>query len=262
VPVQAVMVNHNTSAFAELALRSLLHTDSLSNIDLKVTVLDNASDDDHVCTLKAYLQAHGFRFVQTGFNNEIDSLKHPYALEQFLKEEHACQYYLFMDADIWFEEKDVLQTMLADLQAIDHRTFACQPRIWEDYDCRRFGRCKKQDLGNAYTFEYRWKDGRKRATYDYRCNPACCLVKNTATFKRVVNVIGLSFVSGYARDGCIHAYDTFSLMTHVMGTHGYSFIVSSKCVNHFQKTVWCPNESERLKRLQDCHRMLNELRGV
>jgi hypothetical protein len=46
VLVRAIIVNHNTSLFAELALRSLMwtHTDD-SSIDLLVSVVDNHSTD-------------------------------------------------------------------------------------------------------------------------------------------------------------------------------------------------------------------------
>lgn len=47
--VRAVIVNHNTSLFSELALRSLAATSTTSStVELRTTVLDNHSDDEHV----------------------------------------------------------------------------------------------------------------------------------------------------------------------------------------------------------------------
>lgn len=47
--VRAAIVNHNTSLFSELALRSLLAShDHDTGVDLDVTVLDNHSSDEGV----------------------------------------------------------------------------------------------------------------------------------------------------------------------------------------------------------------------
>ena len=53
VIVEAVIVNHNTSVFAELAVRSLLWSARQTPVDLRVTIRDNHSDDVDLDALKA-----------------------------------------------------------------------------------------------------------------------------------------------------------------------------------------------------------------
>ena len=66
--IYAVTVNHNTSHFVELMLRTLFYKDDLSGIDFHMFVLDNNSGDEYLGQLQAYLDrvdlpVRGFRFL-------------------------------------------------------------------------------------------------------------------------------------------------------------------------------------------------------
>lgn len=60
--IAAVLVNHNTSAYAELAIRSLFVENP--GLDLRLTVFDNASTDDRSGMLVA--AAHDVPVVLSG----------------------------------------------------------------------------------------------------------------------------------------------------------------------------------------------------
>lgn len=51
VRIHAVTVNHNTSHFVELMVRTLLLRNTLRGLDWTLTVLNNRSHDEHLPTL-------------------------------------------------------------------------------------------------------------------------------------------------------------------------------------------------------------------
>lgn len=63
--IEAISVNHNTSPYMELMLRSLTAHHG-PDLDLTVTVADNASEDD-MSGLRAYAGRMGIPIVPTGF---------------------------------------------------------------------------------------------------------------------------------------------------------------------------------------------------
>ena len=85
----------------------------------------------------------------------------------------------------------------------------------------------------------------------------CSLVANTPLFRRVVETVGLSPAIRFGVGRATY-YDTFSLMTNVMATHGQHVIVSSKTINHFTQVSYVPEH--RAPKDRDCLLMLDDLR--
>ena len=260
--VYAVTVNHNTSHFTELMLRTLFFTNDLSGIDFHMYVLDNNSDDEGLSQLNAYLEDQRIPLIQTGFDNSFAPEKHGAAFGSFVEEYGDCTHYLFLDSDIWFVEDDTIPTMLSEMLESPPSVFANQARVYGYYAYRVIeGRDGEPGVGDVDDFPP-WQvscDGTKyTARLVRRCSPACSLFANTPVFRKVVEVIGLGRAMGF-EVGTAKWYDTFSLMTHVMATHDLCFTVSSKSINHFTMTGYQP-EARGLKD-SNCLAMLEELRA-
>src|SRR6185436_20247198 len=112
--IQAVVVNHNTSRYTELMLRSLFARHS-SDLDLSITVFDNKSQDDRN-TLEAYTREKGIPLLPSGFELKTDFNSHGELLQRFVLEHPDCAYYLFLDTDTCFIENETLSTMLQELE--------------------------------------------------------------------------------------------------------------------------------------------------
>src|SRR5689334_17713044 len=121
VLVRAVIVNHNTSLFSELALRSLLGSHASDRaIDLDVTVADNHSSDPHVSQLRAACDELGSRFELSRWPVDGSTVNtHGDVLRDFVLAHPDADHFLFVDCDIDFEEAGAVTTMLEDLDADD-----------------------------------------------------------------------------------------------------------------------------------------------
>ncbi len=211
--IEAVTVNHNTSPYMELMLRSLFahHPDHLN---LLLTVLDNASTDD-MSGLKTYLRSKGLSNAQTGFSTSTRNNSHGEILSRFVFDHPHCTHYLFMDADVCFLEDHTISTLLEELEQQDD-AFGIGPRMSWD--------------GVEEIPEDVRKDNPDKC--DARLHPCCALVKNTPLFRLIVKEIGLSSAK-YLWAERDEIADTFKMMTKVMKTHGLQHIISSRMVLHF-----------------------------
>ena len=222
--VQAVTVNHNTSRYMELMLRSLFAKHS-SDLDLTVTVYDNASQDD-MTDLRMYAESKRIPILQSGFTTETENNSHGEVLSKFVLEHPDCTHYLFLDTDVCFVEDDTLDVMLEELEESTD-VFGTSPRMsWDGVvEIPEETRKAIPDL------------------YETRLHPCCALVKNTSLFRHVVEEIGLSCAKYLWANGEEYL-DTFKLMTKVMKTHGLRHIISSKMVLHFfcVSYVWEPTK--------------------
>ncbi len=257
-----VTVNHNTSHFVELMLRTLFLSNGLTNLRFEMTVLDNQSDDARIDELRAYLADQQMAFLQTGFDTGINGAKHGAAFANFIRDHAECTHYLFLDADMWFIEPDTIPTMVAELTHAPGATFANQARILGYYA----GRIIEGRDGIPGTGAF---DGQPPSTVRFwdrvytqvwmpRCSPVCSLIANTPLFRRVVETVGLTPAYRFGV-GEAFFYDTFSLMTQVMATHGQGFIVSSKTINHFTQATYMPEH--RAAKDRDCWLLLDDLRA-
>ncbi len=209
-PIQAVVVNHNTSKYTELMLRSLFERHP-SNLDLSVTVLDNGSQDG-MTELEAYTRGKGIPVTPSGYEIKTKWNSHGEILRKFVLEHPDCAYYLFLDADICFLQDDTIPIMVRELEQAP-TAFGIAPRISSN--------------GETEIEEKYWE-----IVYQSRLHPCCALVRNTPVFRRVVDEIGLSCVQYLWAAGESYL-DTFKLMTMVMSTHGLKHILSSKMILHF-----------------------------
>jgi hypothetical protein len=260
--IYGITVNHNTSHFVELMLRTLFLTNDLNSIDFHAVVLDNASDDEYLEQLQAYLSDQNIPLIQTGFDNTLAPEKHGAAFDSFVKQHTDCAHYLFLDSDMWFVEDNTIPTMLVELLASPPSVFGNQARIYGYYAYRVIeGRDGIPGIGDVDDFPT-WQVSCYGTDYETRllrrCSPVCSLITNTTVFRRVVDVIGLGRAMCF-EVGSARWHDTFSLMTHVMSTQGLDFIVSSKRINHFTMTGY--QQEARAKKDSDCLTMLAELRA-
>ncbi len=257
--IRAVTVNHNTSHFVELMLRTLFMLHSAETFRLSVAVLDNASDDEQLPALKKYLDAQNIPFQQTGFDATIAVEKHGLALEAFVQNNADATHFLFLDSDIWFIERDTIRTMFDELNAAGENVFANQARIAGYYADRIIeGRDGIPGAADEYAFVTTFDHREYVATKMTRCSPVCTLVKNTPLFRRLVETIGLTPAQRFQFRAAQY-FDTFALMTHVMATHRQNFIVSSKTINHFTQATYM--SEHRVPKDNDCMLLLSDLRA-
>lgn len=266
--IQVVVVNHNTSLFTELAVRSLLATHS-PDLNLTVTVMDNASTDD-TATLRAFTEAKGIPFIQSGFGINAATNTHGEVLRAFILSHPDSPYYLLLDADIVFLQQDTLLTMQRELDA-DDGIFAVQARMSWDGVQEMPGAGWHLEAGKAM-FMRAALGGQPISDEDLiqqattykntllpRCHPGCTLVKNTPTFRRVVEHIGLStaWLHGETQPTA-GFYDTFGLLSHVMKTHEKRYVLSSAMVLHYFCVSYDPTGMDWKQRA--CLERLQKLR--
>ena len=208
--IQAVVVNHNTSKYTELMLRSLFARHP-AFLDFSVTVFDNGSQDD-TRALQDYARENGVAFLPSGFEPKTPFNSHGEILRRYVLEHSDCVYYLFLDADTCFMERDTLNTMIREVER-EPGAFGIAPRLSSNGET---------EIPSDY-----WE-----TVYDSRLHPCCALVKNTTTFRRVVEEVGFSCVN-YLWADREEYLDTFQLMSRVMKTHNLRHILSSKLVLHF-----------------------------
>jgi hypothetical protein len=239
--IEAVSVNHNTSRYMELMLRSLFARHP-SGLNLSLTIFDNTSQDD-TARLRAYAESTNTPIIQSGFTTETENNSHGEVLGRFVLEHPDCTHYLFLDADVCFIEDNTLNVMIEELER-SKDAFGIGPRMsWDGVDeIPLEARKANPDISDA------------------RLHPCCALVKNTRLFRHVVKEIGLSCAKVLWANGEEYL-DTFKLMTKVMKTHGLKHIISSKMVLHFfcVSYVWEPTQHWNEAKAQRRDALLREL---
>ena len=211
--IAAVSVNHNTSAYMELMLRSLFacHPAGLS---LSLTIFDNDSTDD-MRGLREYAAKKDVPIVPSGFSLTTAHNSHGDILRRFVLDNPDCSHYLFLDADVCFVEAQTIALMLNDLERTP-QVFGIGPRMsWDGV--------------NEIPLEVRQTNP---DICDARLHPCCALIPNTPLFRRIVDIIGFACVR-YLWADREEYFDTFKLMTRVMQTHGLRHILSSAMIQHF-----------------------------
>ena len=111
--VEAVIVNHNTSLFSTLALRSLAASAPVS-CDMRITVMDNHSDDADVDDLRSAVDQVGSAFVRSRWPAATGDVNtHGDVLRDLVLSHSAADYFLFVDCDIDFDKPATVDTMPA-----------------------------------------------------------------------------------------------------------------------------------------------------
>lgn len=199
--IYGVTVNHNTSHFVELMLRTLYFVNDVSGIDYHMIVLDNNSDDEYLEQLKAYLSDQNIPLIPTGFDSTFAPEKHGTAFDSFVEKYDDCTHYLFLDSDMWFVEDNTIPTMLSELLESPPSVYANQARIYGYYAYRVIeGKDGVPGAGDVDGFPT-WQVSCYGTDYTTRlvrrCSPVCSLVANTPVFRTVVKVIGLGRAVGF-----------------------------------------------------------------
>jgi hypothetical protein len=227
--IAAVCVNHNTSLYVELMLRSLLVSHpSLKELGVELTILDNESEDDR-STLLAAAAGAGVPIAPSGFTTHTQHNSHGEVLRRFVLERPAATHYLFLDADAVFSEPDTLGTMVRELDAAPDDVYAIGARM-----------------------AYPWSPGQEVPAehfanlYERRLHPFCALFRNTPVFRAVAEHVGFHcYRSLWAeRDQYL---DTNELMTIVMRTHGMRHLRSSAMVGHFFAVSYAGHSEDTLR---------------
>jgi hypothetical protein len=211
--IAAVSVNHNTSAYMELMLRSLFACHP-TGVSLSLTIFDNASTDD-MRALRAYAAKMDVPIVPSGFSLTTAHNSHGDILRRFVLDNPDCSHYLFLDADVCFVEAQTIALMLDDLERTP-LAFGIGPRMsWDGVNEIPLAvRQANPDICDA------------------RLHPCCALIPNTPLFRRVADTIGFACVR-YLWADREEYFDTFKLMTRVMQTHGLHHVLSSAMIQHF-----------------------------
>jgi hypothetical protein len=212
--IAAATVNHNTSAYMELMLRSFFTHHRKSDVEVEIHVFDNSSTDD-TQPLQAYLQQQGLQLLASGYSLDTENNSHGDVLRSFVQNNTHCTHYLFLDADVVFVQEDTIGAMLKELEA-EPELFGIGPRLsWDGIaEIPASIRAENPDICDA------------------RLHPCCALIRNTAIFQRIVDSIGLSCATQLWAE-TTEFLDTFKLMTKVMHTHQLRHRLASVMVQHF-----------------------------
>ena len=231
------MVSHNASEFTELAVRSLLASHN-PPLEMALTVFDNASTDD-TSMLESFLESKGIDFLQSGFDTHGKYCSHGEILQRFVTERSDCDYYLFLDHDLCFMEKNIIHRLVKELEQAGDDMFGIGPR-WADWSgTKEWGRTELEE---------------DRAR---RLHPFCALIKNTDLFRRVVADFGFGQFNYEYADSVIR-WETFELMTRVMYSHGRRYITSEALIMHLNGVSH--SKEQRELHLPRCLELLEEFR--
>lgn len=262
--IAAVTVNHNTSEYTELMLRSLFakHGD-LDN--LSITVMDNNSTDN-TKPLEAYLQSKKIPLIKTKWTPTTPGNSHGENLRDFVISSPNHDYILFLDPDVVFVQDETLKTMLQELKRQDN-AWAVQARIsydgineYEGGSLAKGGQKRYQNIAIADTFEEVQAGQQLEATplpvtMAGGMEVCCCLIKNTQAFQLTASEIGFS-CAHFEESGGGMAYDIMGLATRVMKTHSLDYMLSSKMIMHFGCVSYIPDATKT----ERCQQLLGKLR--
>lgn len=258
--ILAISVNHGTTDYAELMIRSLLHHHS-DRRRLQVLLLDN--DSPGAERLHQFASA-GISVRRSGYSTRHTVTTHGEILAAAVLDHADHDAYLFLDSDICFRTDHTIDALAAELEA-DPGLFGVQAR-WLRLDetpyepppgprplvtIKEAVRPEGQaDFGDPVSYQVRIGD---------RLDPYCALIRNTPAFRRTVESVGLSPAAVQSeRTG--RWWDTFGLMTQVMATHGLGWRTSSPGVIHFGSASW-QDDAWTDQRIAVRDRLLAEYRG-
>jgi GT2 family glycosyltransferase len=228
--MEVVLVNHNTSSYAELALRSLFDLNDVSAWGAHVTVLDNSSSDD-TTALKAFLDQVGIEFSPSGFTTDETANTHGEILARFVLSSRPTDSFLFLDADVCFLEEATVDVMRSEL-AVNENIWAVQARL-------RWFVSEALGIDPAATApEYLDHPHGMRGRIFDRPHPFCLLVRDGPVFRSIVEKVGLSCAWRYAASPDVGGwYDTFALAAAAMSTHGLRWVESAKGALHYAQAA-------------------------
>lgn len=241
--ITAISVNHNTSAYMELMLRSFDATHSRDAV-AHWALYDNASTDD-TSALMAYAQARGTPIVPSGYSLDTAFNSHGHVLCQGVQAHPTSDFYLLLDADVVFTQPDTIPRLVTLLDAHPDAWAAGVCPSWDGiHEIPRDARDDNPDICDA------------------RLHPCCAVLRNTPLLQQLVTQVGFhTYVQHWPdRDEYL---DTCKMLTHVMQTHRMHHVVSENImVKHFFCTsyTWDPPELVAQKQ-HECAQRLQALRN-
>jgi hypothetical protein len=265
--VEACVVNHNTSEFAELALRTLVatHQQRLAAGQLRVTVMDNHSTDGGLNDLVAAASELGAAFQRSRWPAATAPVNsHGDVLRDFVAARHQATHVFFVDADIVFTAPDCLGVMLAEIAA-SQDVWAVQARFHWDED--KHGPGASLDIWAGHHDQFWVGIGQPpvrpfAGRHKRRCNPACTLVANTPVFRSVAEIIGLSAGVVVSADEALAGFaDTLGLASLAMRTHGLRYVLSAVTVGHYSGVSYDDPANPVDFKIEECRRRLAALRA-
>lgn len=239
--VQAIAVNHGTSDYAELLIRSFVrhHPD---RGDLPLLVLDN--DSPGFDRLER-LAGDGVEVCRSGYGTDHQVVTHGEIVAAAILDRPDTDAYLLLDSDVCFRTDNTVPGMAAELAA-DTSLFGVQAQ-WLLPDGTRFEPTPADDYPRTTIRESLLPAGAAEWSEPYefqveiraadRIHPFCALLRNTPALRRTVDRFGLSAgMVQSERTG--RWWDTLGILTQVMATHGLGWRHSSYGVVHFGNVSW------------------------
>lgn len=251
--VQVLSVNHGTTPYADLLLRSLVaHHADRSQID--VLLLDSGSAD---LERLEWARRLGVEIKPSGYGLDVPITTHGEILRDGVLAKPDCDAYLFVDSDVCFLADDTISTMAAELFA-DPDLWAVRA-LWEgwgggplyepdghpNHDISRIRQSIRMFNQSEFGEWLEWDTG-----YGDRVHPFCVLVRNDKPLRLAVELIGLSPSGTECVKGAMW-WDTLGLLTEVMKTHSRTWRRSSQRVLHFSSVSWTTYEAEEKSARRD-----------
>jgi hypothetical protein len=264
--IDACIVNHNTSSFAELALRSLMATNDVK--DLRVTVIDNESTDEGLAALVSAAEALGARFSMSSWPSASTTVNsHGEVLRDFvLAASDDTEGFLFVDADIVFTEPGVVEVLRSELAA--DSVWAVQTRYQWSEDA--FGPGGSLDVAAGVPVRVSTLietdstsfGSNFAGQFSRRVHPGCTLIRNSPTFRSVAEHVRFSASVIISSDPTwAGPHDTMALASHTMQTHGLQYVLSRATVLHYFGVSY-PSAEGKDRKTRDCAELLAVLRHM
>jgi hypothetical protein len=268
--IEAVIVNHNTSPFAELCLRTLAQAVPALDEPVQITVMDNHSTDGGVGDLREAASATGATFAlsrwpasQTKVNTHGDVLR------DFVRARPRADRFLFLDADIVFVDRETLLTLRRDLLGHPNR-WAVQAQFAWSAHVRGGGSSLDMGAGDPQHLYVSFEDpGSKWQTTfpvigvgQRRCHPGCTLIQCSPEFLLTAERFGFATSVVLSADTSVAGYyDTMALASGVMSTHGLEYALSDARVVHYFNVSYDERAELTQLKLADVSRRLEILRA-
>lgn len=265
--VEACIVNHNSSEFTELALRTLVatHDRRIRGGELRITVLDNHSTDDGLADLRAAAQDLAVAWELSPWPAAESAVNsHGDVLRAFALAHEDASHLWFLDCDVTFTQPDCLGIMLADLAA-EPDLWAVQARFhWLE---QHQGPGASLDIWAGRRHELWASIGLPPArsfpgVHKRRCHPACTLIANTPVFRRVADIIGLSAGLILSADERFAGFaDTLGPASLALETHGLRYALSDAVVGHYHGVTYHDPANPVDTKRAECRQRLTALRA-
>ena len=264
--LEACIINHDTSPFAELALRSFaqMHGKPPPDLNLSLTIVDNHSQDDGFADLKDAAADVGVAIVPSRWPaREAHCNTHGDVLRDFVLDHRDADMFLFIDADVMFDEPSTVWTMAeelqsaADLWAVQARDHWIETNIGAG-ESLNIWQGRPEDLWVAIGEP---PDEPIVGRHKRRCHPFCTLVRNSEVFLRVADAVGLSAAVTISQNEHVAGFaDTLGMASQVLATHELRYMLSAALVTHFGGVTHLSPATETEPKLRECRRLLGGYR--